>query len=119
KENKIPDDIAKTGRIIVQRQLPWYRQNEDDVKNLKAALEASGGVLPKVTMKQDLHPQEISDLASRIKSSADAAKGELVYRKAELSCMTCHALGGAGGLIGPDLSSLGTSSPVETIIKFL
>lgn len=117
KENKIPEDIAKTGRIIIQRQLPWYRQNEDDVKNLKAALEASGGVLPKVTMKQDLHPQEISDLASRIKSSADAAKGELVYRKAELSCMTCHALGGAGGLIGPDLSSLGTSSPVETIIK--
>jgi len=117
KENKIPEDIAKTGRMIVQRQLPWYRHNDDDVKNLKTALEASGGVMPKVTMKQDLHPQEISDLASRIKSTADAAKGELVYRKAELSCITCHAIGGAGGLIGPDLSSIGTSSPVETIIK--
>src|SRR5690606_6516123 len=117
KENKIPVEIAKIGRQVVQRQLPWYRHRDDDVTQLKAALEASGGVLPKENMKQDLNNQEISGLATLIKSSADAAKGELIFRKPELNCMTCHAIGGAGGLLGPDLSSIGTSSPVETIIK--
>jgi putative heme-binding domain-containing protein len=34
-----------------------------------------------------------------------------------VNCTTCHAIGGAGGRIGPDLSSLGTSSPAETIIR--
>jgi len=34
-------------------------------------------------------------------------------------CQTCHAIGGAGGKIGPDLSSLGTSSPIDNIIQSL
>lgn len=117
KENRIPTDLAIIGRQVVQRQMPWYRQGNDDVVALKEALEASGGVLPKERMKQDLTKDEIASLTSQIKSSGDPVKGELVYRKAELSCLTCHAIGGAGGLIGPDLSSIGTSSPVETIIK--
>src|SRR5690625_7856121 len=32
-------------------------------------------------------------------------------------CMNCHAVGGAGGQAGPDLSSLGTSMPTDNIIR--
>src|SRR3546814_6828689 len=49
--------------------------------------------------------------------SGNPVRGELILRKPELTCLSCHAIGGAGGLTGPDLSSLGTSSPAETIIK--
>lgn len=112
---KIPVSIAKAGRQMLQRQLPSRRQNDDDVNGLKKALEASGGMLPPERTPQQPSDQEIGRLASEIKASADPERGELVFRKN--SCFSCHAIGGAGGLIGPDLSSLGTSSPVETIIR--
>ncbi len=114
---KIPEELARAARLTVQRQLPWNRHKDDDVKQLKEALEATGGTLPIERMPQDLDDRQIAALARDIRSTGEADKGEGVYRKAELSCMTCHAVGGAGGRIGPDLSSLGTSSPTETIIR--
>ncbi|GAB3270591.1 L-sorbosone dehydrogenase [Larkinella harenae] len=116
---KIPASMAKTGRQILQRQVPYNRRNDEGVKLLAQALEASGGVLPAEKMPQELSNIEINGLAKVIRESADPVKGELVFRKTALSCQTCHAIGGAGGRIGPDLSSLGTSSPVETIIRSL
>ena len=112
---KIPESQAIVGRQFVQRRVPFNRQNDEEVKLLKQALEASGGRLPAEKMPQQLSDQQIAGLAKVVTATADPARGETIYRKS--SCYTCHALGGAGGLIGPDLSSLGTSSPVETIIR--
>ncbi|GAB3928993.1 PVC-type heme-binding CxxCH protein [Larkinella terrae] len=114
---KIPENRAKEGRQIMQRRVPYNRRGEDSVKSLNQALEASGGTLPAEKMPQELNAQAISSLAKTVAETADPVKGELVFRKTALTCQTCHAIGGAGGRIGPDLSSLGTSSPVETIIK--
>lgn len=114
---KIPENVAKAARQTVQRQYSQNRQKDEDVKLLKKGLEASGGTLPAERMPQELSNAEIASLAKTVVSSADAERGESIFRKPELSCLTCHAVGGAGGRIGPDLSSLGTSSPVETIIR--
>jgi putative heme-binding domain-containing protein len=114
---KIPEAAAKTGRQLVRSRAGWTRQNIDEMKILVSALEASGGTLPTQKMPQDLNEQQIAGLAKLVGDKADPSKGELIFRKVESSCTTCHAIGGAGGLIGPDLSSLGTSSPAETIIK--
>ena len=114
-EKKIPADMAKAVRMAVQIKVRAARQKDDDVMLLKKALEASGGALPAERMPQQLTSGEIEVLVRDIKATADADKGELIFRKT--NCFTCHAIGGAGGLIGPDLSSLGTSSPVMTIIK--
>ncbi|WP_332368339.1 hypothetical protein [Spirosoma telluris] len=73
--------------------------------------------MPVEKMPQELTNPEIASLARTAKETADPVKGELVFRKSNLTCLTCHAIGGAGGRIGPDLSSLGTSSPAETIIR--
>ncbi|GAA4456850.1 L-sorbosone dehydrogenase [Nibrella saemangeumensis] len=112
---KIPESTAKAARLTIQGQIPWNRQQSDEIKRLKQALEASGGTLPVERMPQRLNESEIAGLAREVKASGRAEQGEMIYRKT--SCNSCHALGGAGGLIGPDLSSLGTSSPVETIIR--
>ncbi|WP_245776552.1 PVC-type heme-binding CxxCH protein [Spirosoma endophyticum] len=114
---KIPENRAKEGRQIVQRNVPYNRRNGEDAKLLTQALEASGGVLLPEKMPQELTDQEISSLAKTIKETADPVKGERLFRRSTLACLTCHAIGGAGGRIGPDLSSLGTSSPAETIIR--
>lgn len=116
---KIPEPIAVAVRQHLQRVIPWNRRNRDEIKLLVQGLEASGGMLPAEKMPQDLNDDQIRSLASEAAKNGDPARGELVFRKPELACLTCHAIGGAGGLIGPDLSSLGTSSPAETIIKSL
>jgi putative heme-binding domain-containing protein len=116
-QKKIPAEFAKKGRQLVQMRAGWTRQNLDEVVALKKALEASGGAMAAQKMPQDLNDQQIAGLAKLVATKADPAKGELIFRRAETSCTTCHAIGGAGGLIGPDLSSLGTSSPAETIIR--
>ena len=112
---KIPANIASAGRQAIQRQVPWNRQKSEEVLLLKQAFEASGGVLPTERMPQQLSVLEINRVALEVNRNADPELGEAVFRKN--NCVTCHAIGGAGGLIGPDLSSLGTSSPVETIVN--
>lgn len=114
---KIPESFAKAARQAMQRQLAVNRNNDEDVKSLKKALEASGGILPPERTPQQPTDQEIARLASEVKGLGNPDLGEAVYRRTSLSCQPCHAIGGAGGRIGPDLSSLGTSSPVETIIR--
>lgn len=49
----------------------------------------------------------------------DAMSGELIYRRTELACATCHAIGGVGGKVGPDMTSLGASAPVDYIVEAL
>ncbi len=111
---KISAASASAARLIVQQRIPANRQGAE-ARQLIAALEASGGQLPVERMPQQPNDVEIGRIGEMVKASADPANGELLYRQS--SCATCHALGGAGGRIGPDLSSLGTSSPIETIIR--
>jgi putative heme-binding domain-containing protein len=44
-----------------------------------------------------------------------ASKGEARYFG--LNCQICHAIGGAGGKLGPDLSTLGASAPLDYIVE--
>lgn len=64
-------------------------------------------------------PVATSTYLARTKSEGDAARGELVYRRASLVCTACHAIGGAGGKVGPDLSSIGASAPLDYLIESL
>lgn len=114
---RIPEEVAVAARQHLRKSIPWNRRENDEVKLLIQGLEASGGVLPAERMPQDLNPGQIKELASEVQKTGNPVEGELIFRKRELACLTCHAIGGAGGQIGPDLSSLGTSSPAETIIK--
>jgi putative heme-binding domain-containing protein len=58
-------------------------------------------------------------LAAASKTSGDPAQGELIYRRATSGCVTCHAIGGAGGIVGPSLTSIGASAPLDYIIESL
>ena len=118
-EKRIPEELAIAGRQAMQNELPWYRQNDHDSQALIQALEASGGILPPERMPQDLSRQEINTLEREVRTTADPAQGERIFRRPHLMCMNCHAIGSAGGLSGPDLSSLGTSAPTDNIITAL
>ncbi|MBP7950207.1 MAG: c-type cytochrome [Verrucomicrobiales bacterium] len=91
-------------------------QTGGDTKALQDALSAAGGLQP---MVQQLTPDQMTALMNEVKASGNAARGEAVYRRQNLTCQVCHAIGGAGGNIGPDLVSIGASAPVDYIVESL
>jgi putative heme-binding domain-containing protein len=60
---------------------------------------------------------EVDALIADVNKSGDAARGELIFRRADLNCMKCHAVAGAAGGVGPELSPVGASSPVDYLIN--
>ena len=62
-------------------------------------------------------PADYLALAALVKKNGDPARGELVYRRATSGCVMCHAIGGAGGTVGPAMTSLGASAPLDYIVE--
>src|SRR5207237_9957616 len=51
--------------------------------------------------------------------NGSAARGEAVYRRKDQACLKCHAIAGAGGQVGPDLSSIGSSAQLDYLVDSL
>ncbi len=64
-----------------------------------------------------LTPEEIKQLATTVTASGNPERGEKLFRSPTLACINCHAIGGVGGKVGPDLTSIGASAPVDYLIE--
>ncbi len=82
-----------------------------------ALSNALGKVAGITTEPPPLSKEDAAALITEVAETGDPARGEAVFRRADLSCLKCHAVSQAGGQIGPDLSALGSSSPVDYIIN--
>jgi putative heme-binding domain-containing protein len=85
-------------------------------KVLEEALTKSGGMGP---IAQQLNAEEMAAMMELVRTQGDAHRGEAIYHRSQLLCVTCHAISSAGGAIGPDLISIGSSAPVDYIIESL
>lgn len=103
---KLPPDVAK----LALRYM--FSVGRSDAA-LVAALSRAAGI---GTLAKPLSKQEVTQLVAEIIARGDPAGGENVFRRADLSCMKCHALSKAGGNVGPDLSAVGSSSPIEYLV---
>jgi putative heme-binding domain-containing protein len=66
---------------------------------------------------QPLSPEALAKLVAEVNAHGDPARGEAIFRRSDLNCMSCHAVSKAGGDVGPDLSAVGQSSPPDYIIN--
>jgi putative heme-binding domain-containing protein len=64
-----------------------------------------------------LTPAKLKELADLALKAGDPARGEQVYRRAELGCVLCHSIGGVGGKVGPDMTSLGAAAPADYLVE--
>jgi len=62
-------------------------------------------------------PEQIKKISEQAEAKGDAARGEIVYRRMALACTACHAIGGAGGKVGPDMTSIGASAPMDYLVE--
>ena len=60
---------------------------------------------------------EVAALVREVQEKGDAARGEKVFRRSDLSCMKCHSVSRAGGQVGPELSAIGGSSPLDYVVN--
>ena len=108
----IPASFAQVG---LDRISQWG----DRFADLREAFVASGAtpVVPRMDLDPDYYA--FQRLEHDVKAQGDPARGEAIYRRPALQCMACHALGGGGGLVGPDLSSIGVTAPTDYLIESL
>jgi len=57
----------------------------------------------------------VSRLVNDAKQLGDARRGAELFKSR--ACVTCHRVGRAGGLIGPDLSAIGTTLSAKRIVE--
>ena len=71
-----------------------------------------------VTKKaQELTPARVAELIDLVEHDGHPGRGEVVYSREDMQCITCHAIGGVGGKVGPDMTSLGASAPIDYLIE--
>ena len=104
---KLPADIAKFGIRAV-------RSSVQDAPALVEALNKAGDL---AAQKRELTPKELQEMVADVGKLGSAERGEALYRRADMQCLKCHAIGGAGGQVGPDLGSIGASAPVDYLIE--
>lgn len=109
KGQKLPAKIASLG---MQRA----GTSGKPPQNLIKALQTAGNLKP---MAQQLSKEEMTMLVQRVQADGNPHNGERVYRSFNLQCVACHAIGGVGSPIGPDLVSIGSSAPVDYLITSL
>jgi putative heme-binding domain-containing protein len=103
---------AFVARIGVRQATTCGRDLAQHVRKLSEA----GGLKP---MKQQLTPEEMKAMVDRVNKEGKPQVGEMIYRRPALACVSCHAIGGAGPAIGPDMVSIGASAPVDYLIESL
>ncbi len=100
---------------VAREILRVVRESGLAAPELEAALKTSG----KITSRKTINDEERLALLTLSNHSASAAEGEQVYRNEKLGCLKCHAIGGAGGKVGPDMISLGGSAQPDYLLESL
>lgn len=103
---KILPDAAKLGLRAV------YESTRLDSPLIKA-LSTAGGI---DAAPKELTKDEMAALIAEVAAKGDPKRGEAIFRRKELSCLQCHSIAGSGGIVAPDMLSLGASAPVDYII---
>ncbi|MBX2822287.1 MAG: c-type cytochrome [Rhodothermaceae bacterium] len=105
--------------FIAQAGFDNLGSRSDDAKALKEALKTSGAVelVPKLNMNPSWFELQRFEHDSRAQGSVE--RGREVYHRPTLQCTVCHVIEGEGGVVGPDLSSIGVTAPTDYLIESL
>lgn len=107
-EKSYPNDLPPVANVTALKAAREKGHNGALLADLIAPLVGKGGG------PRDVRG-EIAGLVGAVKQGGDPSEGEMIYRR--IGCVACHAIGGAGGKLGPDLTSLGASAPLDYAIE--
>ena len=108
-DQKLPADVARVGMRVV-------RSSGRDAPALVQALTKAGSL---TFGPRKLAPREMAQMVAEVGRQGDPVRGERIYRRKDMLCQKCHAIAGAGGQVGPDLTSIGASAQVDYLVESL
>jgi putative heme-binding domain-containing protein len=103
---------ADTAKIVLR----GVRSSSQPAPELIAAVQKAGN-LENAGWKST--PELVKELTAAVTTQGNPARGEQVFRRKENQCFKCHSIGGAGGLVGPDLVSIGATAQIDYLIESL
>ncbi|MBY0587246.1 c-type cytochrome [bacterium] len=106
----------KLSAAVAEESVKRINASGQTMPALIKALRVAGGLPEGERM---VSPQQIAALADKVMRSGDPQRGQQVYARKELACATCHVIKGAGGKVGPELTTIGTSAPVDYLVESL
>ena len=99
---------------VAQRLLPSLfstgRSNQVLFGVLNQAIGAS-------SQTPDYSESLVKRLANDATKQGEAVRGSLLFKS--MACVSCHKVGGSGGVVGPDLTAIGTTLSAERIVEEL
>lgn len=69
------------------------------------------------SLTAELLKEDIDALSADVEKLGNPARGELVYRRANVACTRCHAIGAAGPVIGPNLVAAGAAAKTKYFVQ--
>lgn len=63
--------------------------------------------------------ERLDSLVQEAKSRGEASRGLQAFTRANLACFSCHRIGSAGGIIGPELTQIGKQRSAEQLAESL
>jgi putative heme-binding domain-containing protein len=109
-------DGRKLKPHVAYQAMEVARSAGEPSMELVNVLMKAGGIEPPPPLPT---AEEMARLVDEVRTAGDAAQGEAIFRRAELQCLKCHAIAGAGGVVGPGLESIGASAQVDYLIDSL
>ena len=108
-QTTLTESVAAMGLRVMQ-------SSGFDLSALEQALRKAGSIEPVgTTMTAEVR----QDLLKEANEIGDRYRGRNIYNRPHLLCATCHRINNIGGLIGPDLSTLGSYMSAESILESL
>jgi putative heme-binding domain-containing protein len=100
---------ADTAKLALRHLYSIGLQNSDILAWMTSASGIAAG-------PREYTPEEKQALMNKVASSGNPHSGEEVFRRKDLACLSCHAVAGAGGQVGPDLAGIGVSSQLDYLV---
>lgn len=111
-----PQGKARLAPDLAKLAIRTVRMTGRPEEELIAAITKAGNLGEEVWK---LSPEQVNALVDEVKAHGDAARGERLFRSETLQCFKCHAIGGSGGIVGPDMTSLGASAQIDYLVDAL
>lgn len=61
--------------------------------------------------------EALKKICDEVLAKGDPARGERIFRRADVNCLKCHSVSGGGGTVGPELGPIGGTSPIDYIVN--
>ena len=98
---------------VIASVATFHRQTGQLPKNLhRYFLERNSKSLSAILLREN--PDALVKDVNRL---GNPARGEMIYRRNELACMSCHGIGSVGPTLGPNLVAVGTAATTSYMVE--